>query len=105
MTRGQIVRHNGWQTIVSLDQVLHCFGGLLTSLLLLCIRDASLPVVWADETLSSRCWRWHKDGVRSWPCRCLDKMAAWLGDKDHCRTSYESERTRRQLPPELRGAL
>ena len=49
---------------------------------------------WPDETLSSRCWRWHKD-----------KMAAWLGDKDHCRTSYESERTRRQLPPELRGAL
>lgn len=20
---------------------------------------------WPDETLSSRCWRWHKDGVRS----------------------------------------
>ena len=39
MTRGQIIRHNGWQTIVSLDQALHCLGGLLTSLLL-CIRDA-----------------------------------------------------------------
>lgn len=46
---------------------------------------------WPDETLSSRCWRWHIGGVRSWPCRCLDKVAAWLGDKDHCRTSYESE--------------
>ena len=23
---------------------------------------------WPDETLSSRCWRWHKDDVRSWPC-------------------------------------
>ena len=60
---------------------------------------------WPDETMSSRFWRWHVDGVRSWPCRCLDNVAAWLGDKDHCRTSYESERTRRQLPPELRAPL
>lgn len=41
---------------------------------------------WPDETLSSRFWRWHVDGVRSWPCLCLDKVATWLGDKDHCRT-------------------
>lgn len=60
---------------------------------------------WPDETLSSRFWRWHVDGVRSWPYRCLDRVAAWLGDKDHCRTSYESEQTRRQLPPELRAPL
>lgn len=101
MTRGQIIRHNGWQTIVSLDQALHCFGGLLTSLLLLCIRDASLPVVWADETLSSRCWRWRLDGVRSWPCRLVDMLFWW--QKNHCRSAYESEREGRQLPPEMRG--
>lgn len=101
MTRGQIIRHNGWQTIVSLDQALHCFGGLLTSLLLLCIRDTSLPVVWADETLSSRCWRWHLYGVRSWPCRLVDMLFWW--QKNHCRSAYESEREGRQLPPEMRG--
>lgn len=72
--------------LVSLDQLCNAFMG-----------------GWPDETLSSRFWRWHTDGVRSWPCRCLDRVAAWLGDKDHCRTSYESERTRRQFPPELRG--
>lgn len=100
MGRFDVIRHNGWQTIVSLDQALHCFGGLLTSLLLFCIRDASLPVVWADETLSSRCWRWHLDGVRSWPYRLVDGLFWW--QKNHCRSAYESERKGRQLPPELR---
>lgn len=102
MTRWDILKHNAWQTVVSIDQALHCLGGLLTSLLLVCIRDAGLPVVWADETLSSRCWRWHKDGVRSWPCRWLDAIAALFGDRDHCRSAYDSERRRRQMPPELR---
>jgi hypothetical protein len=59
---------------------------------------------WPDETLSSRCWRWHKDGVRSWPCRWLDTLAVLFGDRDHCRSAYDSERHRRQLPPELRCA-
>ena len=57
---------------------------------------------WPDETLSSRFWRWHVAGVRSWPCRCLDRLAALFGDREHCRQSYESERTGRQMPPELR---
>ena len=57
---------------------------------------------WPDETLRSRCWRWHVAGVRSWPCRCLDRLAALFGDREHCRQSYESERTGRQMPPELR---
>lgn len=63
---------------------------------------------WPDETLSSRCWRWYKDGVRSWPCRLIDALFWW--DKEqrggtsirHCELSWESERNGRQLPPELR---
>lgn len=101
MTGWEIIRHNGWQTIVSLDQALHCLGGLLAALLLACIRDADLPVVWADETLSSRCWRWHLYGVRSWPCRLVNMLFWW--QKNHCRSAYESEREGRQLPPEMRG--
>ena len=108
MTRGQIIRHNGWQAVVSIDQALHCLGGLLVALLLACIRDAALPVVWADETLSSRCWRWYLYGVRSWPCRLVDTLFWWdtekRGDRTvrHCELSWESERQGRQLPPELR---
>lgn len=100
MTRGEIIRHDAWQTVVSIDQALHCLGGLLVALLLACILDAALPVVWADETLSSRCWRWHLDGVRSWPYRLVDGLFWW--QKNHCRSAYESERKGRQLPPELR---
>ena len=63
---------------------------------------------WPDETLSSRCWRWHKDGVRSWPCRLINTLFWW--DREHrggtsvrhCELSWESERYGRQLPPELR---
>ena len=63
MTRREILRHNAWQAVVSLDQVLHCLGGLMAALLLTCVPGANLPIVWADETLSSRCWRWHVAGV------------------------------------------
>ena len=63
---------------------------------------------WPDETLSSRCWRWHLYGVRSWSCRLVD-MLFWWDHKQcngrtlrHCELSWESERDGRQLPPELR---
>ena len=112
MTRGQIIRHNGWQAVVSLDQALHCLGGLLVALLLACVpgavRPVLLPVVWADETLSSRCWRWHLYGVRSWPSRLVDGLFFWDQERRgavvvrHCELSWESERDGRQLPPELR---
>lgn len=55
---------------------------------------------WPDETFSSRCWRWSKDGKRDWPRKLVDGILFW--DKNHCHESYESERLGRQLPPELR---
>lgn len=57
---------------------------------------------WPDETFSSRCWRWSRDGKRDWPRKLVDGILFW--DKNHCRESYESERVGRQLPPELRHA-
>ncbi len=55
---------------------------------------------WPDETLSSRAWRWQKNGVRTWPRRLIDAIFFW--EKNHCRNSCLSEKKRRQLPPELR---
>ena len=52
------------------------------------------------ETLSSRAWRWHVGGVRSWPCTLIDRLFFW--EHNHCFASYVSEREGRQLPPELR---
>ncbi len=55
---------------------------------------------WPDETLSSRVYRWELDGKRSWPRKLIDGLLFW--DKNHCRESWESEKTGRQLPPALR---
>ena len=56
-----------------------------------------------DETISSRAYRWDVSGKRHWPRKLIDKVAALLGDEDHCHESYVSERSGRQLPPEMRG--
>lgn len=55
---------------------------------------------WADETFSSRCWRWHRDGKRSWPMYLVNALFFW--ESKHCLESYASEVYRRHLPPELR---
>lgn len=61
------------------------------------------PDAMADETFSARCWREHIEDPSSakWVHRVtiIDKYALKLfNDKDHCRTSYESEMERAQLP-------
>lgn len=55
---------------------------------------------WPDETFSSRCWRWSRDGVTDIPRMVVD--AILFIDRNHCRGSHESEMLRRQMPPELR---
>ena len=73
------------QVLVSLDQMVNALlGG------------------WADETLSSRCWRLRHLPAWGTARRVLDAVAGLLGDKDHCRASYNSEWLRLQCPPELR---
>lgn len=54
----------------------------------------------ADETLSSRA---HRARLIGKPLAA--EVIDWLFffDKDHCREAFESERTGRQLPPEMRG--
>lgn len=56
---------------------------------------------YCDESLSSRAYRWEKNGVRSWPRKLVDALFFW--EKEHCKSSYESEREGRQSPPELRS--
>lgn len=64
------------QVLIALDQLANTLAG-----------------GWADETWSARCWR--------------EERVRWVGwleilGRDHCRTSYESELYRRQLPPAYR---
>lgn len=55
---------------------------------------------YCDESLSSRAWRWEQNGVRDWPRKLIDGLFFW--QREHCKSSYESEREGRQSPPELR---
>ena len=55
---------------------------------------------WADETLSARCGRWSRDGVRDWPRRIIDGLPFWKAG--HCLRAYEGECRRLQCPPEVR---
>lgn len=74
---------DGFQILVAVDQLANTLlGGM------------------ADETLSARAWRHHLDGSRDWPRVIIDALFFW--QTDHCRTAYESEVERRQLPPEYR---
>lgn len=58
----------------------------------------------ADETISSRSWR-RAPFSRRWAVAraAIDAMFLALArQRDHCQQSFESERLRRHLPPELR---
>ena len=56
---------------------------------------------WPDESLSSRAYR-HRHR-RGWDRAYLAINALFFWETNHCRAAYESERLRRQMPPELRG--
>lgn len=57
---------------------------------------------WADETLSARAWRMHEQ-TAAWALtrRIIDGIFFW--QPHHCKSAYESEQDRKQLPPEYRS--
>jgi len=57
---------------------------------------------WPDETLSSRAWRWHIQGKRSWPRQMIDCLFALFGDLNHCENANRSEAMDNHLPRSLR---
>lgn len=53
----------------------------------------------ADETLSARAWRLRNKSKRGYYVRIVIDVIFFL-DKDHCKSSYESELLRKHLPKE-----
>lgn len=55
-----------------------------------------------DETISAALWRMEQQGKRAgrWGRPVVDALF-WF-DPEHCRTSFESERTKAQLPTAYR---
>lgn len=85
----KILLHNLKQLLIAIDQLLNTIIGTIF-----------FYRSWADETLSSLCYRLHKSGKCSWPMFLVDKIFFW--EKEHCKQSFESEKLGRQLPPEAR---
>ena len=72
------------QTAIAIDQLFNAlFGG------------------WCDETISSRSWRKSGKSPFWYVARKFIDTILFF-DKDHCRTSYESEINRMHCPPSLR---
>lgn len=80
------------QPAIALDQFLNCL-----------IWAEGEGFGMADETLSARAWR-LRDRTITWGRfqRGLDRVFGFLGDLDHCETSYAGEFERRQLPSAYR---
>jgi len=55
---------------------------------------------WADESISARAYRMR----HRWPFKAYRFLIDLLFffDRNHCQTSYEAEKLRLHLPPELR---
>ena len=87
-SRWEIIKHNSKQLLIAIDQVFN----VLTRFF--------VEKTYADETLSSRCYRWDRDKVMSWPRKLVDLLFFW--ETYHCYESYISEQERYQLPPEFR---
>lgn len=61
---------------------------------------------WADETLSARCYRAHRDGkifgrLLMWP---IDLLFFWQG-AGHCRNAYIKEFERKNYPTEYHAGV
>ncbi|QJC56140.1 hypothetical protein HC248_01426 [Polaromonas vacuolata] len=73
------------------------------------VANALIPPVfgtlsYADETLSARCYRAHRDG--KWFgllfMSPINLLFFWQGP-DHCKNAWRKEFERRSLPPEYRA--
>ena len=60
---------------------------------------------WADETMSSRIYRSHRDDKLAG--KILMPAVDWVfglwQPPEHCKRAYESEQLQLQNPPEIRG--
>lgn len=89
MTWGEVLRHNGWQFLIWIDQG---FGLLVSTI----FKEEG----YGDLTLSANAYRWEHEKIRSWPRVLIDHLFFW--QEEHCKSSYIYEIDRRHLPESMR---
>lgn len=93
-------KHAWLQFWICFDQFVNCFLSLLL--------PWAWGGVWADETLSCRCYRTWRDGkpMGRLMMPVIDLLFSWqklpVGAIGHCHGAYLKEKTRYNAPPEIR---
>ena len=95
MTAWQLLKEWGVQCLIAFDQLLNAL-----------IPPLDGTVSYADETLSARCYRAHRDGriFGKLFMRPIDLMFFWQGP-NHCRNAYIKEFERKNFPDEYRAGV
>jgi hypothetical protein len=85
-----LLRAYGEQVFIALDQLANAL-----------IPPLDGTVSYADETLSARCYRAHRDGKLFGRLfmRPIDLLFCWQG-RDHCKNAYTKEFERKNYPTE-----
>lgn len=79
------------QSFIALDQAVNAIFGPIFS----------WTIGYADETLSARAWRCRNKPWGRIFLPVIDLLFIWQGP-GHCKRAYETEKARRNLPPEYR---
>ena len=100
----ELCKHNAKQLLIAIDQLGNALLGSIASLLVILHIKEDSEKYWADETISSHCYRWDVFmKCYHLPRKIVDYVALHLfHDENHCEESYLSEKLGRQEPPECR---
>ena len=91
----KLLKAYGEQVLIALDQLCNAL-----------IPPLDGTVSYADETLSARCYRAHRDGkiLGKLFMPVIDLLFFWQGP-DHCRNAYVKEFERKNYPDEYRAGV
>ena len=89
----RLLRAYGEQVFIAIDQLANAL-----------IPPIDGTLSWADETLSARAYRAHRDGkiLGKLFMRPIDLLFFWQGP-DHCKNAYIEEFARKNYPDEYRA--
>ena len=90
MTKLELLKEYGIQVFIAFDQLVNAL-----------IPPLDGTVSYADETLSARAYRAHRDGkiLGKALMPLIDLLFFWQG-KDHCKNAFLKEHYRKNLPSE-----
>lgn len=88
------MKHNLEQFLISIDQCLYCFFGLLLSIV------NKNVTIYADMTISAQMYRLASKGY--WYGKLISRIINCIFlNAEHCKQAYESELSRNHIPSDM----